>query len=147
MSQVNNFKDLLLFEVQKAFYDERGKGARYRLTLAGVSYLQEQLKEKAADLNEIKKWLTDNDFVKDVQIVDNEISFSARVSNCCLGNICAYFKKEGMQPLGCPIANMFMHAIDEKTGLSPELLPIKLESECCGLTLAKIATSDVVEGK
>lgn len=145
MSQVNNFKDLLLFEVQKAFYDERGKGARYRLTLAGVSYLEEQLKEKTGDVNEIKKWLVENGFGKGLEFTDQEISFNAKVTGCCMRGICDCFKNKSMQPLSCPIANIFMNAIDKNTGLSPELLPLKLEGGCCEFTLAKIATSDVVE--
>lgn len=146
MSQVNNFKDLLLFEIQKAFYDERGRGARYRLTMAGVSYLEEQLKDKTGDLEEVKKWLIENGFVGNVQLEEDTVSLGIKVENCCLKNITDYFISAGMQPLACPIANMFMNALEINTGLSPELLPIRMEGDVCGLTLAKMATSDVVEG-
>jgi hypothetical protein len=146
MSQINNFKDLLLFEVQKAFYDERGRGARYRLTTAGVSYLKEHLKEKSGDIDEIKAWLIKNGFVENIEFEEEMVSLKIKVSNCCLMSIRDYFGSEGMEPLGCPIANMLMYALELKNGLSPELLPIKFEGGICELTLAKMATSDVVEG-
>lgn len=144
MSEVNKFKDLLIYEVQKAFYDERGKGAKYRLTLTGVPYLEEQLKDKSADKEVVRDWLIENQFAKDIEIEEDTFSFSANISNCCLSNIKDYFENKGMQPLSCPIANMFMYAIEKENGLSPELLPIKFDNDCCNLTMAKIATSDVV---
>lgn len=146
MSDINNFKDQLLFEVQKAFYDERGKGARYRLTLAGVPYIQSQLGDKANDIDELRNWLLVNNFCDEIILEEDEIQFKATVKNCCLQNITDAFYDKGMQPLSCPIANMFMSAIESHNGLSPELLPIVKDGECCGFSLAKIADSAVVEG-
>lgn len=145
MSEVGKFKDNLLYEVEKAFYDERGKGARYRLTLVGVPYLKDKLRDKAENKDEIKKWLIENKFVEDIEVKEDEFSFNAKVVGCCLKNIRDYFDNESMEPLGCPIANMFMYAIQEENGLSPELLPIKPEGDYCDLTMAKIATDEVVE--
>lgn len=146
MSQIENFKDLLLFEIQKVFYDERGRGARYRLTTAGVAYLQEQLKDKAGDIGAVKSWLTGNGFAEAVRLDEDAISLKITVADCCLKNIRDHFTSAGMQPLGCPIANVFMNALELDSGLSPELLPIKFEGGACELTMAKMATSDVVEG-
>jgi hypothetical protein len=146
MSDINNFKDQLLFEVQKAFYDERGKGARYRLTLAGVPYIQSQLGEKANDIDALRDWLLDNKFCEEIEIEEDELQFKATVKNCCLHNIRDSFDKKGMQPLSCPIANMFMNAIEEHNGLSPELLPIDINGEYCGVACAKMADLAVVEG-
>ncbi len=146
MSDVNNFKDQLLFEVQKAFYDERGKGARYRLTLAGVPYIKKQLDDKANNIDELKSWLVENNFCDEIEIDDDELQFSASVKNCCLENISRSFIDKGMQPLSCPIANMFMNAIESENGLSPELLPIDMSGKNCRFSCAKMAESAVVEG-
>ncbi|MGD9568782.1 MAG: hypothetical protein AB7V48_10735 [Sedimentibacter sp.] len=146
MSDINNFKDQMLYEVQKAFYDERGKGARYRLTLTGVPYIKSQLGEKANDIEELKNWLVDNKFCEEIEIEQDEIEFKAKMKNCCLHNISNSFYEKGMQPLSCPIANMFMSAIESELGLSPELLPIDISGEYCGIICAKIADSAVVEG-
>ncbi len=146
MSDINNFKDQILFEVQKAFYDERGKGARYRLTLAGVPYIKSLLGEKANDIDTLKNWLADNKFLEEIEILQDDIEFRAKIKNCCLYNISNSFYEKGMQPLSCPIANMFMNAIESELGLSPELLPIDINGECCSIRCAKIADSAVVEG-
>ena len=146
MSEINNFKDQILFEVQKAFYDERGKGARYRLTLAGVPYIKSQLGDKATDKVALKNWLKENNFCEEIETEEDELQFKVIVKNCCLQNIRDGFHEKGMQPLSCPIANMFMYAIEQENGLSPELLPIGIDNEYCGIGCAKIANSEVVEG-
>lgn len=145
MSDINKLKDLLLFEIQKAFYDERGKGARYRLTTAGVSFFENRIKEGMADTEVIKEYLIKNALVDNIECTEDAVSFNAKVKNCCLKELRNYFIAANMQPLGCPIANVMMHALELESGLSPELLPIKLEEDLCDVTLAKIATSDVVE--
>lgn len=146
MSDIINFKDQLLFEVQKAFYDERGKGARYRLTLTGVPYIQSKLGEKANDIDEITNWLLEQSFFDKIEIEEDELQFKATLRNCCLHNITNSFYEKGMQPLSCPIANMYMSAIEYNNGLSPELLPIDINNEYCTFSCAKMADSAVVEG-
>jgi hypothetical protein len=146
MSDINNFKDQMLYEVQKAFYDERGKGARYRLTLAGVPYIQSQLGEMANDIDKLRNWLLDNKFCEEIYIDEDELQFKANIKNCCLQSITHSFYDKGMQPLSCPIANMFMSAIESQNGLSPELLPIDINEEYCTFSCAKMADSTVVEG-
>ncbi|NSW91394.1 MAG: hypothetical protein HPY74_12110 [Firmicutes bacterium] len=145
MSEISKFKELLLFEVQKAFYDERGKGARYRLTTAGVSFFKDRIKEGMDDVEAIKGYLTEHGLVGGLEYTEDAVSFSVRVNDCCLKEIRDYFSSANMQPLGCPIANVIMNALELKSGLSPELLPIDIEGDACSFTLAKMATSDVVE--
>lgn len=146
MSDINNFKDQLLFEVQKAFYDERGIGAKYRLTLTGVPYITSQLKKQEYSIDELKDWLKENKFCDEIEIADGELQFNVKVKNCCLQNIRDTFKERGMkQPLSCAIANMFMYAIEQVNGLSPEMLPIDINEDYCGIACAKMADSAVVE--
>jgi hypothetical protein len=146
MSKNNDFKDLLLFEVQKAFYDERGKGARYRLTTIGVSYFEGMIKNGISDLEAVRKCLLDNNIADGLEYSEETFSVNVKVKNCCLKAVREYFVSAGMQPLGCPIANVIMKTLEVNTGLSPELLPIKIEGDYCNITLAKMASSDVVEG-
>lgn len=147
MGDINNFKDQLLFEVQKAFYDERGKGARYRLTLAGIPYITSQFGKSSYDIEELKSYLMENKFCEEIEIDEDELQFNAKIKNCCLINIRNSFDLKGMQPLSCPIANMFMYSLELENGLSPELLPININKEHCGIGCAKMADSAVVEEK
>ena len=145
MNEIANFKDSLLFEIQKEFWNERGRGARYRMTLVGVPFVKEQMGDKIKDVENIKEWLLENKFAEDIQIEEDEISFGLKVKGCCMKPIKEYFDKENLEPLGCPLANIFMHSFELNNGLSPELLPIEKDGEACKLTMAKIATSDVVK--
>ncbi len=140
------FKNRLLYEVQKAFYDERGKGARYRLTTTAVSFVKERLGEKAGDIGEIKKYLEASELVEGMKWSEDAISLKVQIDGCCLKQVRDAFTDAGLQPLSCPMANIIMNALEIKSSLSPELLPIEIEENSCKLTMAKIATSDVVEG-
>jgi hypothetical protein len=146
MNDILDFKTRLLYEVQKAFYDERGKGARYRLTTTGVSFVKEQLGNKVGDFAEIKRYLEGSELVKRIEWSEDEIACKVRVDGCCLQQIRDAFTDSGLQPLSCPVANIIMNALEMRSSLSPELLPIEFEEDTCILTMAKIATSDVVEG-
>jgi len=145
MSELASFKDMLLYDYQKEFWNERGRGARYRLTRAGVRFFEEKMGEDIKDLNKIKDFLKNNQFIEDVETQEDEVSFSMTVKGCCMKHIKSRFDKDNIQPLSCPIANVFMYCFELNTGLAPELLPIKEEEGACKITLAKMATSDVVK--
>lgn len=144
MSDIGKLKDKLLFETQKAFYDERGKGARYRMTLVGVEFIENELGDKAYDIEVLSSWMKEKGFFDDIEITQDEFTFKANVKNCCLKGIRDSFDERGMQPLSCPIGNMFMNAIEKENDLSPELLPIDIDGDICGLSMAKFGSSDVV---
>jgi len=144
VSDIGRLKDQLLYEVQKAFYDERGKGARYRLTLVGVEYIMAELGDKAYDKDELLTWMKEKGFFEDVEYTEDEFVFKAKVKNCCLMGIREGFHSKGMQPLSCPIGNMIMNALEHENGFAPELMPIDMEVGYCGLSCAKAGTSDVV---
>ncbi|WP_422445109.1 hypothetical protein [Thermoanaerobacterium sp. DL9XJH110] len=145
MEEISKFKDELIFEVQKEFWNERGKGARYRLTRIGVPFFEEKLgKDQLKDKESIKKWLVENGFCEEIDFKEEDVSLNISVKNCCLKNIRDYFAGANMKPLGCPVANIFMYCLELNSGLAPELLPIESEGDSCKLSLAKMATSDVV---
>lgn len=136
----------LLFEIQKAFYDERGKGARYRLTTIGVPYMKRVDPGCFASVEKVRKALQDTGMVEDIRFKDEDVSLSAEVTGCYFRKVRDRFITAHMQPLSCPVANLVMEVLERKSGLSPELLPIKAEGDKCAFILAKQATSDVVKG-
>lgn len=145
MSLLDRFLESLVFEVQKEFWDERGKGARYRLTRVGVSFAKENLGDGIKDVEKIKKWLKDSGFCSDVELSEDTYTFKMRVKGCCFKNIRDAFFKAKINPLSCPIANIFMYSFELNTGLAPELLPVEVEDGDCKLTIAKMGTSEVVQ--
>lgn len=148
MSGENTFKDTLFFEAVKEFWNERGRGARYRLTTVGVSFFKEQLnlsKSPKENREEFQKYLIDNQYCKSIECTEDDFSFTVRVKDCCMKNIREKYEKDRMEILCCPIANMFMHIMELETKMSPELIPIQVENNVCKLTMAKMGTEEVTE--
>jgi uncharacterized Zn ribbon protein len=144
MSFLSDYKDSLIFEIQKEFWNERGKGARYRLTMIGADVIGAQLKDPT-DLNEIKDFLLKEGFCKSIDLVEDEFTVTLKVSGCEFLKVRDGFMDKGQQPLSCPITNVFMRAIERVSGLGPELLPIEKDGDTCIVGLGKIGSSEVME--
>jgi hypothetical protein len=145
MKEMDKLSSELLFEIQKAFYDERGKGARYRLVTIGVPYMKSIHPECFSSVEKVRKALLESGMANDVQLTEEDIAIKAEVKGCYFKKVTDRFVSAGMQPLSCPIANLIMEAMERRSGLSPELLPITVEVDKCLFTMAKQATSDVVK--
>ena len=124
MSFLSDYKDSLIYEIQKEFWNERGKGARYRLTMIGADFIGKELKDPT-NLNEIKDFLLKEGFCKSIDMVDEEFKVTLTVKDCEFLKVRNGFMDKNQQPLSCPITNVFMRAIERVSGLGPELLPIK----------------------
>ena len=145
MTLLNELKDSLIFELQKEFWNERGKGARYRLTMIGVDLLGKSLKD-ASDIDEILALYKKEGFCSDIEFTDKEFSVEMKVKDCVFATVRDAFMDKGQQPLSCPLANTIMNALELKNGMSPELLPIiREDGGVCKVEMAKIPTSDVVD--
>jgi len=145
MKKLDDLSSNLIYEIQKAFYDERGKGARYRLVRVGVEYVEKELGDKAKSVDSLVKGLKELGFVEDITYNEEDIIFSVETKNCVFRTVRDLFMDKGLQPLSCPVANIVMNFLESKTGLSPELMPIERDNGTCRFSLAKMATSDVVE--
>ena len=144
----NHFKDTLFFESIKEFWNERGRGAKYRLNRVGVSFFKDQIKlgnSRVENVEKFKKYLIDNHYCTSVESSEEEFSFSVNIHDCCLKTIRQKYEDDGMEILCCPIANMFMYIFELETQMSPELLPIQVEHDTCKLAMAKIGTDEVTE--
>ena len=143
MNKLNNFKDTLIFETQKQFYDERGKGARYRMTTVGVSFFKNEIKD-LKDTQGISDWLKNNGFCQDISLTDEGIAVKMVVKGCCLKNVDAQFFRRNKQPLSCPLSNLIMHSLELNGSNPPELCSVDFEGDTCTAKIAKMFTSDVV---
>lgn len=145
MSLFEKFMENLVFEVQKEFWNERGKGARYRLTRVGVAFAKDRLGEGIKDRETIKKWLKESGFCGEVEFEEDNYTLKMKIKGCCLKNVRDAFLSSKINPLSCPIANIFMYSMELNSGLAPELLPVEVEDGDCKITLAKMGTSEVVK--
>jgi hypothetical protein len=143
MSLLTDFKDTLIFELQKEFWNERGKGARYRLTMTGVECMKKVLKDPT-DVGEIVEVFKKEGFCSDLEISEDEFQVKMRIKNCTFLDVRNGFMDKGQQPLSCPLANSIMYAMEVKSGMAPELLPIEKDGNDCIVGLGKMASSEVL---
>ena len=149
MSVLSDYKDNLIYEIQREFWNERGKGARYRLTLIGTEFIAKQLKDPK-NFAEIKELLVKEGFCKSVDYTDEEYTVNLKIKDCEFLKVRDTFMDktdvngDPQQPLSCPIANLFMRAVELTSGLGPELLPIERNGNECIVGLGKMGTKAVV---
>jgi uncharacterized Zn ribbon protein len=149
MSVLSEYKDNLIYEIQREFWNERGKGARYRLTLIGTDFIGKQLKDPT-NFNEIKDLLVKEGFCKSLEFSEDEFKVNLKIKGCEFLKVRDTFMNktdvngDPQQPLSCPLANVLMRAVEITTGLGPELLPIERNGDECIVGLGKMGTSEVV---
>ena len=142
MSALTEFKDSLLFEIQKEFWNERGKGARYRLTLIGTDFIKGQVKDPK-NIDEIVAYFKKEGFCDDISAEEDNFSYTMTIKNCAFKDVRDGFMDKDQQPLSCPIGNAIMRAIELQSGLAPELLPIKRDGDTCVVGVGKIGSAEV----
>ena len=127
----------LIFEMEKAFWDERGKGARFRLTTVGREFFKTKCLPRLQS-SEI------NDMIQTIEGVLRENGIAARMSAESDGRLlrvriegCAHRPVEDRmvahetKPFACVPANLIVLAMDEKLNRPAELAEIKLDEGAC----------------
>ncbi|MBR1660647.1 MAG: hypothetical protein IJ705_10045 [Oscillospiraceae bacterium] len=146
MAFLDELKDQLLFDYQNEFYHERGTGGKYRLVLAGTELFEKRLKDPSS-VQEVVELFQREHLAEDVSFFEDEFQINEEVHNCVFRPLCARFLAIGIQPMCCPLTNALMRAIELKTGLSPEMLPVSQEGEICKVGLGKMGNDNVVDSK
>jgi hypothetical protein len=131
----------ILFELEKAFWDERGKGARFRVTTVGRGYFNAKCSPLIKS-NEIMEMVhtIEGPLKSDGIIGGISIERNARVLRVCVEG-CVHRPVEdrmvaaGVRPFTCMIANQIVLAVEEKQDLPIELVEIKLDHGACHLQL------------
>jgi len=122
----------LIFEIQKAFWDERGKGARFRLTTVGQEFYQNNcrplISSKQVDeiIQTISRVLTDKGIASSVDFSTEDHLFRIRIEGCIHKKVEDRFIAKGIEPFACIPANLIVLAIEEKLDRPVELAEIKV---------------------
>jgi hypothetical protein len=136
-----DYANSLMFELEKAFYDERGKGARFRMTTVGREYFTNNLLPllQSHEINQILQ--TVKDFLKSAGIVC-EVSYDSddrllrvRIEGCLHRQVEEKMIARDIEPFTCIPANLIVLSIEEKLDRPVELAEIKLEDGACHLLL------------
>ena len=135
------YANSLMYELEKAFWDERGKGARFRVTTVGREYFEAkclpliQSSEFDSILHTIEEFLHQEGIAAKVAYTREERLLRVRVEGCVHRPVEDKMAARGIEPFTCVPANLIVLAIEEKLDRPVELAEIKLEDGACQLLL------------
>jgi hypothetical protein len=135
------YANSLIYELEKAFYDERGKGARFRMTTVGREFFQKKVLPsiQAPDIDHILpvigQVLKDEGIITEVSYSREERLIRVQVQGCIHRPVEEHMIACGIEPLACLPANLMVLAIEEKLDLPVELAEIRVENGICSLML------------
>jgi hypothetical protein len=136
-----SYANSLIFELEKAFWDERGRGARFRTTTVGREYFRErclpgiQAGEMNAILGALKDILQRDGVVEEIAFTSEERLLRVRVQGCIHRLVEDKLIASGVEPFTCVPANLIALAIEEKLDRPVELAEIKAEGDVCHLLM------------
>jgi len=127
----------LVFELEKAFWDERGKGARFRVTTVGREFFRAEclprLQSTEIDdmLRAVESALKDKGIVSQVSATRDGRLLRVQIEGCAHRAVEDRLVAQETKPFTCVPANLIVLAIEEKLDRPAELAEIKLEDGAC----------------
>jgi hypothetical protein len=130
-----------IYDLEKAFWDERGKGARFRTTTVGREYFKDKCLPliQSSELDHILHTIED---VLQREGIAGKVSYNSenrllrvRVEGCVHRQVEEKMIAHGIEPFTCVPANLIVLAIEEKLDRPVELAEVKLEEGACQLLL------------
>ena len=131
----------LIYELEKAFWDERGRGARFRMTTVGRAYYRDKVRPllQSSDLEHILKTVQDvlqnEGIVAQISYDQEERLLRVRVEGCLHRQVEDRMLAHDIEPFTCIPANLIVLAIEEKLDRPVELAEIKMDEGACHLLL------------
>jgi hypothetical protein len=136
-----DYVNALMYELEKAFWDERGKGARFRMTTIGKQYFTDKVLPLLKS-NEIEHILQTVDDILKSEGIAAKVTYNAedrllrvQVEGCIHRQVEERMLAKEVEPFTCVPANLIVLAIEEKLDIPVELAEIKLEEGVCKLLL------------
>jgi hypothetical protein len=135
------YANAIIYDLEKAFWDERGKGARFRTTKVGHAYFTNKILPLIAssDLDEILQVIED---VLQEEGIASSISHEredrllrVRVEGYVHHEVGERMLAHDIEPFTCVPANLIVLAIEEKLDRPVELAEIKVEDGIWDLLL------------
>ncbi len=136
-----DYANSLMYELEKAFWDERGRGARFRTTTVGRGFFKDKCRPllNSTDLDDILKTIQD---VLKHEGIATELSYNheermlrVQVKGCVHRPVEERMIAHGIEPFTCLPVNLVVLAIEELWDRPVELAEIKLEEGACQLLL------------
>lgn len=141
----------LIFELEKAFWDERGKGARFRVTTVGHEFFRTtclprlQSTEIGDMIRTIEGALQERGIVSRVSAESDGRLLRVRIEGCAHRPVEDRLAAHETKPFTCVPANLIVLAIEEKLDCPAELAEIKLEDGACHVLIVLFDKRPVLE--
>jgi hypothetical protein len=141
----------VIFELEKAFWDERGKGARFRVTTVGRHFFDTECLPRLQStevfdmIAAVEGALKDKGIVSQVSAEGDGRLLRVRVEGCTHRVIEDRLVAQGAKPYTCVPANLIVLAIEEKLDRPAELAEIKLEDGACQVLIVLFEQRPVLE--
>jgi hypothetical protein len=136
-----DYANSLIYDLEKAFWDERGKGARFRTTNVGHGFFAEKCLPliESSDLDHILDVVGN---VLQSEGITSEVSYDREdrllqvsVTGCVHRPVEDKMVALDIEPFTCVPANLIVLAIEEALDKPVELAEIKLAEGACHLLL------------
>ena len=135
------YTNSIMYDLEKAFWDERGKGARFRTTQVGQAYFTDKflplIESPELDhiLQVIEDVLQEERIAASVSHDKEDRLLRVRVEGCIHRPVEERMLSLDIEPFTCVPANLIVLAIEEKLDRPVELAEVKLEDGVCQLLL------------
>jgi hypothetical protein len=136
-----DYVNSIVYDLQKAFWDERGRGARFRVTTVGREYFLDKClpKIKTPDVETIvrtiEQTLEEEGVVASISHEADDRLLRLKVQGCLHESVEQRMIAKGIEPFTCIPANLVVLAIEELLDRPVELAEIKIEDGVCHLLL------------
>ena len=136
-----DYANSLMYEMQKAFWDERGKGARFRMTTVGREFYKAEVlpllntTEIGKIIEVVESVLKEKGIASQVSYNQEDRLLRVSVKGCIHRPVEEKMVAKGVEPFTCIPANLIVLAIEEKLDRPVELAEIKVEEGACQLLL------------
>ena len=127
----------MIYELEKAFWDERGKGARFRLTMLGRDFFNSKClpKIQSTEITDMVKTiegvLKENGIIEGMSVEIDGRLLRVRIKGCTHRPVEDRMMAHETKPFACLPANMIVLAVDSKLNRPSELAEIKLADGAC----------------
>jgi hypothetical protein len=135
------YANSLIFELEKAFYDERGKGARFRTTLVGRQYFEERCRpclssDDIGDIaGQVREILVADHLVDEFACKQEDRLLRIHIAGCVHRPVEEHMLACGVQPFTCMPGNLLGLALESRLDRPVELAEIKVDESGCDLLL------------
>lgn len=136
-----DYANHMMYELEKAFWDERGRGARFRTTTVGRGFFREKCRSlfQTTDLEHILTTIQDvlltEGIATELTYTSEERMLRVQVKGCVHRPVEERMIAHGIEPFTCLPINLVVLAIEEIWDRPVELAEIKLEEGACHLLL------------